>query len=66
LEQVFATILYYLHNQESVSTYIADWLDWSHHMREQQRQNPSPFIAKLQQLNAEKQSQQANPIVVGQ
>ena len=28
LEQVYATILYYLHNKEAVSKYIADWLEW--------------------------------------
>ena len=66
LEQVYATILYYLHNQEAVSAYVADWLDWSHQMREQQRQNPPPFIARLKQLKAEEQFQQANTTVVGQ
>lgn len=55
LEQVHATILYYLHNQETVSAYLADWLAWSHHKREQQRQNPPPFIEKLRQLQAKKQ-----------
>ncbi|MEQ9000069.1 MAG: DUF433 domain-containing protein [Coleofasciculus sp. B1-GNL1-01] len=55
LEQVYATILYYLHNQESVSTYLADWLAWSHQMRKQQQKNPPPFIEKLRQLKAQKQ-----------
>ncbi|MGL6337808.1 MAG: DUF433 domain-containing protein, partial [Waterburya sp.] len=27
LEQVYATILYYLHNKEEVSGYIANWLE---------------------------------------
>ncbi|MEQ8959612.1 MAG: hypothetical protein RLP02_17095 [Coleofasciculus sp. C2-GNP5-27] len=55
LEQVHATILYYLHNQETVSAYLADWLAWSHHKREQQRKNPPSFIDKLRQLQAKKQ-----------
>ena len=27
LEQVYATILYYLHNREKVEAYIVDWLE---------------------------------------
>ncbi len=54
LEQIYATILYYLHNQETVSAYLADWLEWSHQMREQQRKNPPQFIEKLRQLKAKK------------
>ena len=34
LEQVYATILYYLHNREAVDAYLTDWLNFSHEMRE--------------------------------
>ena len=54
LEQVYATILYYLHDKENVSQYIADWLEWGHQMREAQKQNPPPISAKLRQLRAER------------
>lgn len=54
LEQVYATILYYLSNKEAVSKYIADWLEWGRRMREEQQQNPSPAVQKLMQLKAEK------------
>ncbi|NEN94361.1 MAG: DUF433 domain-containing protein [Moorea sp. SIO3I7] len=60
LEQVYATILYYLHDQVSVSAYIADWLAWSHQMREQQRKNPPPFIEKLRKFKAEKDATYQN------
>jgi uncharacterized protein (DUF433 family) len=56
LEQIYATILYYLHNQEAVNRYLADWLSWSHKMREEQQQNPPPFLEKLRQLKTEKQA----------
>jgi len=59
LEQIHATILYYLHHQESVSSYLANWLAWSHQMREEQRRNPPPFIEKLRRLKAEKQAKEA-------
>ncbi|WP_375494342.1 hypothetical protein [uncultured Nostoc sp.] len=51
-----ATILYYLHNKEAVSNYIADWLEWSHRMQEEQRRNPPPVVIKLKKLIAEKEA----------
>ena len=54
LEEVYATIVYYLHNKEAVSKYIAEWLEWGHRMREEQRRNPPPVVVKLMQLKAEK------------
>ncbi|MCC5663041.1 DUF433 domain-containing protein [Nostoc sp. CHAB 5784] len=56
LEQVYATILYYLHNKEAVSNYIADWLEWSHRMQEEQRRNPPPIVIKLKKLIVEKET----------
>ncbi|HLO48379.1 MAG TPA: DUF433 domain-containing protein [Kamptonema sp.] len=58
LEQVYATILYYLHNQESVSKYLADWLEWSHQQRKAQELNPSPAILRLRKLKAEREAVQ--------
>jgi len=54
LEQVYATILYYLHNREAVSKYIADWLEHSERMREEQRRNPPPVSDRLRQLRAKR------------
>jgi uncharacterized protein (DUF433 family) len=51
-EQVYATILYYLRNKAAVSRYVADWLEWSGAMREEQERNPSPAIARLRALKA--------------
>lgn len=52
LEQVYATILYYLHNKETVSKYLTDYLEWSHRMRQEQAKNPSPAAAHIQELMA--------------
>jgi uncharacterized protein (DUF433 family) len=57
LEQVYATILYYLHNREPVSKYIADWLEWGQTMREEQKRNPSPVVQKLMKIKAERKAQ---------
>jgi len=53
LEQIYATILYYLHNKSEVSAYLADYLEFSRKMREEQQQNPSPARIKFRQLQPE-------------
>ena len=40
LEQVYATITYYLHNSETVSRYLADWIEFGERMRAEQAKNP--------------------------
>ena len=60
LEQVYATILYYLHNKEAVSKYIADWLEHGDRMREEQRRNPPPVVVKLMKLKAERAAMNKN------
>ena len=61
LEQVYATILYYLHNKEVVSKYVADWLEWGHQQWKAQELNPPPAAARLRKLRAEREAmRQAN------
>jgi uncharacterized protein (DUF433 family) len=61
LEQVYATILYYLHHQKAVDAYITDWLEWAERMRDEQRRNPPPVAEKLRRLRAERDAmRQAN------
>ncbi len=55
LEQIYATILYYLHNREQVSAYLADWLEWGQRMREEQHRNPPPFVTRLRAARQELQ-----------
>ena len=54
LEQVYATILYYLHHQETITQYLNNWRKHSRRMREEQRLNPSPVALQLRQLKAER------------
>lgn len=53
LEQVYATITYYLRNKESVAAYLANWLENARRRREEQDRNPSPAILKLRHAAAE-------------
>jgi uncharacterized protein (DUF433 family) len=55
LEQVYATILYYLHNRTAVDAYLADWLEFSRQVRKNQRQKPPPIVEKLRQFKAEQE-----------
>jgi len=56
LEEVYATLLYYLHNKEAVEQYIEDWLEWGHQQRKAQASHPHPITERLQKLKAEKQA----------
>ena len=54
LEEIQATILYYLHNREKVEAYITAWLEWGDRMREEQDRNPPPVVIRLRALKAER------------
>jgi uncharacterized protein (DUF433 family) len=56
LEQVYATILYYLRNREQLNAYLADWLAFGRTAREAQEQNPPPVVLRLRQRKAEQQT----------
>ncbi|MEB3886009.1 hypothetical protein, partial [Lyngbya sp. CCY1209] len=61
LEQVYATILYYLHHKEAVDAYMTDWLEWAERMREEQQRNPPPVAEKIRRLRAQRDAmRQAN------
>jgi uncharacterized protein (DUF433 family) len=54
LEQIYATILYYLHDQEKVSQYMKNWLEHCQKGEKEQDTNPADFIIKMRQLKAQK------------
>ena len=56
LEQVYATILYYLQNQEKVGTYLEDYLEYCRTAREEYEKNPPPGAVRLRKLIAEKEA----------
>ena len=57
IEQIYATILYYLRNREAVDAYLADWLEYGRKAREEQRRNPPPVIVRLQSLKLKADAQ---------
>lgn len=56
LEQVYATITYYLHNKETMKKYLAEWIEHGRQMREKQAQNPTPVMLRLRRIKAEREA----------
>ena len=54
LEQVYATVTYYLHHRATMN-YLEDWLAHEQRMRDAQQQNPPPVVIKLRTLAARRQ-----------
>ena len=68
LEQVYATILYYLHNKEAMSAYVADWLEWGRRQRQGQEERPPAFVGRLRQVktqHAGHEDADAHPLPTG-
>jgi uncharacterized protein (DUF433 family) len=64
LEEVYATILYYLRNQEAVDAYIAAWLEHGPQMRRAQaaanaeNRNYPDFQARMRRARAEREARE--------
>jgi uncharacterized protein (DUF433 family) len=56
LELVYATILYFLHKKEEVSTYVSAWLEFSQQAQLEQDRSPTAAASRLQQLKAEREA----------
>lgn len=54
LEQVYATILYYLSNREKVETYLEAWRTYTEQAWLEHERNPSPEILRLRELKAQR------------
>jgi uncharacterized protein (DUF433 family) len=53
LEQVYAAILYYLHDHQKVGKYVANWLEQQNQKQLDQELNPHAGIVRLRQVVAE-------------
>jgi uncharacterized protein (DUF433 family) len=54
IEQVYATILYYLSNREEIEKYLLNWLSFGKKAREKQEENPPPVVLRLRKVKSEK------------
>ncbi|MGH9840304.1 MAG: DUF433 domain-containing protein [Blastocatellia bacterium] len=61
LEQVYATILYYLHNKDAVTAYLEDWLEYGRRAREEQKRIGGPVpLERLLQIGNEIEAARRN------
>ena len=56
LEQIYATILYYLQNEKEVGAYLDDYLKFCQNAREENEKDPPPGVVRLRELIAEKEA----------
>ena len=55
LEQVYASVLYYLQNRKKMDDYMTEWLEYGRSAREEQERNPPPVVLRLRALKAERE-----------
>jgi uncharacterized protein (DUF433 family) len=53
LEQIYATITYYLHNPQQLDAYLEAWRLYTEQSYEEHQRNPSKTILKLRKLRQE-------------
>lgn len=59
LEEVHATITYYLHNRAEIDALLARLADWREGRYATASANPSPLARRLRELKAQRQEQNA-------
>jgi len=64
LEQVYATILYYLANREKVEAYLDAWRAYTEQAWREYNQNLSPEIRRLRTLKARRAALQKEPVAL--
>ena len=57
LEQIYATLLYYVRNQAEVDKYLAANLEQTNQLWQEQQANPTPDMLRLRQIRAQRDVQ---------
>lgn len=55
LEQIYATILYYLQHKEQISLYLKEWLEHEDRMSAEQEKYPTSAMLRLRQIKKERE-----------
>lgn len=53
LEQVYATITYYLHNREKIDAYMDAWRQYTSQASKEADENPPEVVKRLRRLKAD-------------
>src|SRR5438270_5799179 len=59
LEQVYAAILYYLHDQPAVGAYLSGWLEYCRSAEQAYDRDPPVVVKRLRKLKADRQEKDA-------
>lgn len=65
LEQVYATITYYLRDKGRVEAYLEEWIEHGRRMWAEQERNPTPVMRRLRQLRAEQEAAKRSALEAG-
>ncbi len=57
LEQIYATITFYLHHQKEIDQYLEQWRKYTEESWKQQKQHPSSAVARLQKIKRQRLEQ---------
>ena len=64
LEQVYATITFYLHNRAEMDAYLSRLVAWREQHYREWATNPSPLVQRLRRLKAERAAGRADKQVI--
>ncbi len=62
LEQIHATITYYLHNRTQIDAYLSRLTKWREQRYQESVAHPSPLVQRLRTLKAQRMNQQVNAL----
>ncbi len=62
LEQVYATITFYLHHQHEIDLYLEKWRTYAEESWQGQQQNPSPAVKRLRDLKQRRSQDRSREI----
>jgi uncharacterized protein (DUF433 family) len=62
LEDVYATILYYLANKEKVEAYLTDYIEYTRQARREQELHPHSGIVRLRKIKAERAAKEKQSV----
>jgi uncharacterized protein (DUF433 family) len=60
LEQIHATITYYLHNQAEIDAYLSRLAAWREQRYREWEANPPPVVQRLRALKAQREREQTS------
>lgn len=58
LEQIYATITYYLHHRSEIDAYLLRLAAWREQRYQESRANPSPVVQRIRAIKAQRAKQQ--------